>query len=151
MSEVFMTVKKSRKLQVVENGLWMKTFLTAFGIAFSKEWEDNSRSSKYWRIGIRKSKTKPAPIPNKLTERSGLLRESLKMGQANNISKMKVSDKELVVTRGVKASGKMMYAYRQEKQLGEQRSYLGRALDKTITKLNLIKKRATILTNGAFK
>jgi len=127
----------------------MKTFLTAFGIAFSKEWEDKSQTSRYWRLGFHSRKVKP--IAGKLTERSGRLINALKTGAPDNISKIKVEPNSLTVTRGVRATGRMQYAYRQEKQLGEQRSFLGRALDKTITKLNLIKKRATILTNGAFK
>lgn len=146
MSEI-LTVKKSRKLQAVENGLWLNTYLKNFGYEFSKEWEKTSRSSQYWKIGRRASKIKPKPVPNRLTERSGLLRESLKTGDSYNISKVRVSANELVVTRG----SRVKYANRQERQFGNQRTFLQRSLDRLGEKLNLIKKRATILTNGAFK
>jgi hypothetical protein len=146
MSEM-LTVKKSPKLKAVENGLWLNTYLKNFGYEFSKQWEKDSRSSTYWRIGRHASKVKPKPLPNKLTERSGNLRDSLKMGATDNISKVRVSANELVVTRG----SRVKWANRQERQLGNKRTFLQRSLDRMGEKLNLIKKRATILTNGAFK
>ena len=146
MSETI-EIKKSPKLRAVENGLWLNTFLKNFGFEFSKQWEKDSMSSQYWRIGKHASKVKPKPLPNRLTERSGMLRDSLKKGATDNISDIRVSANELVVTRGSKVD----WANRQERQLGNKRTFLQRSLDRMGEKINLIKRRATILTNGAFK
>jgi len=105
--------------ELVGNKL-LRKFLNAFGKIFLIEWRKTSGSSAYW---AGKSKTRP-PEPTRLTSRSGRLRASITRVNADNISKVTVSETDVLVEHG----SRVPYAARQEYQKGGARSYLRRSL-----------------------
>jgi len=138
MSEII--IKKSKKFEALESGAFVSMFADKFGNEFLEEWSKESKKSNYWVIGKHKDTVKP--VPDKLTERTTSLRNSLDIGQRANINDVKFSGNTLTVKFG----SRMAYANRQQ----HRTPFLFWSLDKMLDKLNLIKKRA-LSEMGAFK
>lgn len=149
-----LVITKSDKLKAIEDGSFLSQYLLQFGHLFLDEWEKESQSTDYWRKGAftqtrNFGKVSIAkPLPNKLTERTGVLIESQKQQSQMGINNVKLSGTTLTVTKG----SRVVYAARQEYQLGGARSYVRRSLAKLLsTRMEIIKKRAMKKTIGAFK
>lgn len=145
MSEI--VIKKSKKFQMMEDGLFVDRFLLSFGKEFLKEWDKESQSKDFWRKGAYTNTRNfgrvaiSKPLPDKLTVRTGNLIDQLEEGAPGAIRNITLSNGILKIFKGVRASA-AAYANRQEKQKAGARSYVGRALTKITNNIELIKKRA---------
>lgn len=145
MTEIKVT--KSKRFKMMEDGQFVNQFLLSLGREFQIEWDKESQSTDFWRKGaytVTKNFGRviiAKPLRDRLTVCSGVLIGALKADSPHAIRNVTLkSDGVVSVFKGVKAS--VPYANRQERQLGGQRSYVGRAMLKLLSKIETIKKRA---------
>lgn len=107
-----------------EPGGILRRYMTALANELYAEWSKEAGSTRYWRGG-KHAMRHPAPLPSKLTERSGRLRMAALGKGPYSLKNIKVTASSFTVSKG----GTLPYFYYQEYLKGGVRSFIRRALE----------------------
>ena len=134
--EVQIEIKKTKAFAELEDGAYYKRFMSLLGDDVLKRWDKSSASENFWELGIHDMRD-PKPLPDKLTQRTGRLVNSVKKKGANEGIRFKsFSGDDMILTKG----STVEYANRQERQQGNRRSFLQTSLIQVLSEMDNIKK-----------